>query len=315
MISRRANGKVDGEAALAIIDVAGDGSVSLERTLSLSNELGAITGAQPCAIWSPDGNWAALGGAGSVWVVNTNSGEVRGLSGYNPTDLEWRPGTDELAFTGTQLTRTADVTDTPVEVYKVSTNEIRILGTARASNLTWSPDGKTLAVTGSGENDGIRLMDADGTDERQLTEHVGAANHGHGVIWSPDGRYIAYQRLIAETGEQHEVVLVTATNDDPKHALGTERVITPDRTMGAFNSSVAWYPYDIIWSPDSTHVLYFAWGGNEGYGQNNGPRVMAVPVDSGQPSIVVTDQLSVFAGVADGTPWVPLQQWSPPIAQ
>jgi Tol biopolymer transport system component len=313
MISRRAYGTVDGAAELAIVDVASDGSVTHERTISISDALGAVAGPAPCAIWSPDGSWAALAGAGSVWVVNMNSGEVRGLSGYHPTDLEWRPNTDELAFTGTQLTPTADMTDAPIDIYNVRTDEIRTVGAARATSLTWSPDGTTLAFTG-GDNDGIWLVNADGTDERQLTEHIGTSNHGHGVIWSPDGRYIAYQRLIAGRGEEHEVVLVTATDNDARKPLGTERVIGPPNTPGP-NGFMDWYPYDIIWSPDSTYLVYFAWVGFEGYGQSLSPRMIAVPIDGDGSPIVITDQLGLAMGSGDGTPWVPLQQWSQPIAQ
>jgi hypothetical protein len=115
------------------------------------------------------------------------------------------------------------------------------------------------------------------------------------------------------TSERHEVVLVTATADG-NNSVGTERVIRPSRTMGAFDSSVPWYPYDIIWSADGTRLVYFAWGGNAGYGQVNGPRILAVSIESARPSIVITDQLGLSMGAADGTPWVPLQQWSEPIA-
>jgi Tol biopolymer transport system component len=258
----------------------------------------------PCAIWSPDGNWAALGGGGAVWVVDTNSGEVRELSGYHPTDLEWRPGTDQLAITGEQATRQAPATDAPVDIYTVSTGQIRTLGAARAINLTWSPDGTTLAFThGEDQPDsGIWLVNADGTDERQLTEHLGVVLHGTGVTWSPNGDVIAYERQCPGCREPHEVVLVTATVDDADKPIGSETVIAPPRTETATSSS-AWYPYNIVWSPDGTHLLYFAWADSGGSG------VIAVPVGTAGPPTVVTE---LTVAVYDAAPWIPLQPWSGP---
>ena len=54
----------------------------------------------PCATWAPDGRWVAFAGGGEVWVVDTQTGEIRRLPDLRPSDLEWRPGTDELAIAG-----------------------------------------------------------------------------------------------------------------------------------------------------------------------------------------------------------------------
>jgi hypothetical protein len=314
MISRRAYGKLQGAAELVIVDVARDGSVSPVKTIPLSDALGAMTGPVPCAIWSPDGSWAALGGAGAVWVVNTTNGDMRRLAGYSPTDIEWRPGTDELAFTGTQARRTDDATDTPVDIYTVSTGEVRSLGAVRATNFTWSPDGKTLAFTGGEDRPGIWLVNADGTNERQLTDgaHLAASKHGHGIMWSPDGRYIAYERQLTGSGDRDEVVLVTATAGD--RPIGSATVIPPPNTKAVWGST-SWFPSDINWSPDGTHILYFAWAGFAGYGPGQQPRVLAVPIDKPRSSILITDQLDIAVGAGDGTPWIPLQQWSAPIGR
>ena len=313
MIIRRATDDAaqgDGDAELVIVEVDDDGSVSPEVTIPLDG-LGVVQGDVPCAIWSPDGNWAALGGAGAVWVVNTTSGEVSRLPGYQPTDLEWRPGTDELAITGEEgvevETRPDYSTDTPVTLYTASSGEIRTLGSARASHLTWSPDGTTLAFipedqpednapfttmgpdgrTSSGGS-GIWLVNADGTNQRQLTEHSGwLARPGPALTWSPDGDLIAFLRQIPFRGEPHEVVLVTATDDDADNPIGTERVIVSPNTGTPSDSSTPadpsfWYPVDILWSPDGTYLLYF---------QGNG--VLAVPMDTAGQPIVITDVLDI----------------------
>ena len=312
MIIRRATDDAaqgDGDAELVIVEVDDGGSVSPERTIPLDG-LGVVQGNVPCAVWSPDGNWAALGGAGAVWVVDTSSGDVRQLPGYQPTDLEWRPGTDELAITGEESvegeTRADYSTDTPVTVYRASTGEARTLGTARASHLTWSPDGTTLAFTPedrpednapfgtmgpdgrvSPPDAGIWLVNADGTNMRQLTENSGwLFRPGPALTWSPDGDRIAYLRQIPG-GESHKVVLVTATADDADNPIGTESVIVSPNTGTPSDSSTPadpwfWYPVDIRWSPDGTELLYFTEDG-----------VLAVPISTAGSPMVITDELDI----------------------
>jgi dipeptidyl aminopeptidase/acylaminoacyl peptidase len=130
------------------------------------------------------------------------------------------------------------------------------LGRVQVAHLTWSPDGTTIAYTG-GETQpdrGIWLVEADGTNARQLTATAAPqASHGIGVVWSPRGDLIAFQRVCAEPPdlryerehpgsdvtdlvpgapcrEQEEVVLVTATDSDPASPIGTETVIPPPQT-------------------------------------------------------------------------------------
>src|SRR6185503_21385966 len=81
-------------------------------------------------------------------------------------------------------------------------------------------------------NSGITLIDADGTNPRPLTTDSYVADHGIGVVWSPRGDLIAYQRTRNDcTGdacyERSEVVLVTATDTDPANPIGTQRAVPP----------------------------------------------------------------------------------------
>ena len=54
----------------------------------------------PCAIWAPDGRWAALAVAARCGWSTPRPPRYGSSPGYVPTDLEWRPGTDQLAITG-----------------------------------------------------------------------------------------------------------------------------------------------------------------------------------------------------------------------
>ena len=241
------------DAELVIVPVGRDGAIGAPNVIALDG-FHALPGfdPHPCATWAPDGRWVAFVGSGDVWVADTHTGAIRRLPDLRPTDLEWRPGTDELAIAGDiGPDRSAETSSTPVTIYSVSTGELRQLGSVRAANLTWSPDGSTLAYQG-GENDTdeLWLVDADGANERLLT-HVGAANHGVGPVWSPTGERIAYQRLFSGTGERHEVVLVNVAD-------GSETIIEPPETDGP-NGPESWYPYSVTWSPDGTTLLYSAW--------------------------------------------------------
>ena len=183
-----------GDGALVITDLSADGVRTATTTIALD---GATH--PPCAIWSADGRWLAFGvesPAGGpdrrivdeVWVVDTQSDDIRRLSGLTAIDLDWAPDATELA-----------IASDGVVLYSVTADETRPLGGAGADSVAWSPDGRTIAFTRipPGLNDShhdLWLMDADGTNERILVPDI-RAMHGLGPVWSPDGERIAYQRL------------------------------------------------------------------------------------------------------------------------
>lgn len=303
------------DARLEIRTVAADGRSRPLTTIPLEG-----AGGIPCAIWASDGRWAALGAGADVWVVDTETAEVRRLPGYNPGDLEWRPGTDELAITGGNLVGE----NAPITIYTVSTGEAHTIGDVEAAELSWSPDGSTIAysqsVQGSGTTmSGITLIDADGGNERTLTTDDYVAEHGIGVVWSPRGDQIAYQRERADCSgaacyELTEVVLVTTIDTDPDTPLGTERAVPPvvDNLHVApsgdgYNHpppfrAEPWYANSVTWSPDGTELLYSAWSAG----------LLVVPIDATRPVTVLSgDGLIGQADDQSTRPWVPLQQWQP----
>ena len=296
-----------GDAELVIVPVGPDGAVGAPTTIGLDGFV-ALDSLEPhpCGTWAPDGRWVALRGPGEVWVVDTQTGAIRRLPDLRPMDLEWRPGTDELTIAGDMgTTRAADWGSTPVTVYSVSTDELHPLGSLRAAHLTWSPDGSTLAYTGTGDGqsgpDGLWLVDPDGTNERLLVADLGQAIHGIGPVWSPTGDRIAYQRLISSPGERHEVVLVNVPD-------GTEKVIEPPKTDGP--DGPVWYPYSVTWSPDGTTLLYTAWTVNRrlrGVARDGGDGVIAVPADAPSDVTILTD-LDPVLGYKEHS-WVPIQMW------
>jgi Tol biopolymer transport system component len=287
---------------LVIVPV-GRGGVTGAPTVIALDGFQALPGfdLHPCVAWAPDGRWVSFVGNGEVWVADTLTGAIRRLPELRPTDLEWRPGTDELAIAGDiGPDRSAETASTSITIYSVSTGESRSLGSIEAQNLTWSPDGSTLAYQG-GENamDELRLVDADGTNDRLLT-HLGTANHGVGPVWSPTGERIAYQRRLPSSAERHEVVLVNVAD-------GNETVIAPPQTDGP-NGRESWYPYSVTWSPDGTTLLYSGWRSSDGPVGALPVGVLAVDADTPTRVTILSDRSSLTRFVYDHV-WVPVQMW------
>ena len=302
-----------GNGSLEILSVADDGSVSLRSTIRLDAIERSSREDVPCASWAPDGRWAALGGGGTVWVVDTETAEVRQVPVYDPTDFEWRPGTDQLAVTGRDRPGSSVFGNHPIDLYTVSTSGMHTLDGVEAAEFTWSPDGTTIAYTQAvpevGDNrSGISLVDADGSNPRVLTTEDWV-EQGIGPVWSPSGDQIAYQRSRADCDdpacyERTEVLLVTATDDDPEHPIGTARAVPPipNAFYGADGLQPSWwYANSVTWSPNGKALLY---SGN--------PGLLRVPVDPARPPVVLSDEPLTNLYTDDTTkPWLALQAWQP----
>jgi Tol biopolymer transport system component len=67
---------------------------------------------------------------------------------------------------------------------------------AHIERARWSPDGKTLLVSGSDSKGrgGIYLVDARTGAARELAAEAGAPFRGYDAAWSPDGRWLYYIR-------------------------------------------------------------------------------------------------------------------------
>ncbi len=285
------------DAELVIVPVGQNGVAGTPTVIGLKG-FDVLPGfdTHPCGTWAPDGRWVALAGTGAVWVVDTQTGIIRQLPDFRPSDLEWRPGTDELTIAGDMgANRRAPTRSTPVTVYSVSTGEFRQLGSIEAAHITWSPDGTSLAYT-SGEPDieKLAIVDADGSHERLLVADTGPAIHGIGPAWSPTGDRIVYQRCEGGpdarcNGEQHEVVLVSVAD-------GTQTVIQPPNADGQ-----RWYPFTVSWSPDGTTLLYDAWAAEDG-------TLIAVPADMPSEATVLTSSIATVLDAYSHS-WTAIQMW------
>lgn len=295
-----------GGALIVVVPVGRDGTTGEPTQIDLPWFTGATDDVipRPCPIWSPDGAYAAVPGGGEVLVIEIESGAVRHLPDVWPSDVEWRPGSDELAMAGDLGPGSGDGRPTPVSVYSMSTGETRQLADVVASQFTWAPDGSMLAWAGDGvapadpsAGSSLWVADADGRNARRLVDEMGTANHGIGPEWSPTGDRIAWQQLIPGGGlEEHRVVVADVAD-------GSLTTIRPP-TIGAGTS---WYPRAVAWSPDGTTLLYpSAWVEYDTRPGDAGSATIAVPVDDPAQAYVLDDKHGTWASE---TNWTPNHMW------
>ena len=160
--------------------------------------------------WSPDGQRIAFDGFGDeewkskIYVVSHDGTNLQRLDADIPSfDIEaaWSPDSEQIAFVSWREDWTG-------EIYVMDANG------ANQKRLThnmvtdrgpaWSPDGsKIVFYSVLDEDDILAVIDADGTNQSNLTEEVldGVWVGNSDPTWSPDGKTIVYYSGIADRND------------------------------------------------------------------------------------------------------------------
>lgn len=260
--------------------------------------------------WTPDGQWLAFAsarsGARNIWRVPAGGGPAEALTTLDRGIGEFRfsPDSRWLAFVAADADRHGrhDVREvgvahrfarlylTPVAATADGQRAVRLLTPADyqvgghigagldGPGITWSPDASAIAFTHSPSplgDDWVRadvsMVDVKTGAIRPLLNSAAAEG---GVVWSPDGRWIA-----------------VAISDAPATYALTTRIHLVSPATGELRPLAESYdrrPSLIGWSADARRVFIF-----EGRGVGN--RVSALPVDGSARSDLSPDTLLMGA--------------------
>jgi len=200
--------------------------------------------------WSPDGTKIAFdypprdhaGARADIHITNVDGTSQFNLTNNNvnrDVSPSWSPDGTKIAFESSHYGASSGPYDRPIGIDICVMNAD---GTSSADQLShgnspsWSPDGTKIAY--SAHDGSLWVMNADGTDKRNLTESLDALQCSHrAVSWSPDGTKIVFEALNLNGWQIC--------------------VINTDGTSSADHLSYGCYPY---WSPDGEKIVYSTHG-------------------------------------------------------
>jgi Tol biopolymer transport system component len=160
-------------------------------------------------------------------------------------------------------------------------------GPAIDSAPEWSQDGTRIAYFSQQDPNGlaaIKVMDADGSDDRTLVDGVTLSPSWLRASWSHDGRFLAYSDTVVKgTVAVNRIMAIPVAGGDPVE------VAEPGQ--------------DPTWSPDDRQIAYQSGGLNRA--------AKLIPQGLSVVGAGGTDQLLVD-GAATDNPWAyAYPQWSP----
>ena len=203
--------------------------------------------------WSPDGRKLAVAGqTREKLLVQPSSLSVYLFSGTTTSTLatvsfsvtasgaSWSPDGQYLAAGGkVNIPLSLTVSTSNLQIYSAANNFSSPvvqtnLGTTRASYtgpVSWSPDGRYLAVGGNMRN--LTIYQFNGSALSQVSATTGVSEV-LGISWHPSGKYIA---IATNSATANSIAVYSVANG----VLGGSPLSTKNYTAG-YGTSVAWSP-------------------------------------------------------------------------
>lgn len=236
-----------------------------------------------------------------VSSVDPETGEeVELTQGVRDYGSDWSPD-------GTKIVYDSE-TGSGYEIVVADADGSSPVSIADGESPVWSPDGTRIAY--SGEGGSIWVVNVDGSDPHPITE--GEAAGGHMVslpaaydwnpAWSPDGRAIAYTRVVADR-------LVPTPNGQGRTSVTREelRVWSEDGTDVALTDAYM-YLGDVDWSPDGSTLVFSGAPTLFHEETTNGvawPRVLLIPSSGGEVTAITPERERWIGGAT----WSPDGEW------
>lgn len=213
------------------------------------------------------GDRGGTGIHGSIFTIGVDGkGErrvTRAPVGASDEQPDWSPDGSRIVFT-------REFVDKPSEIWSVRPDgsDLRQIDPGcppgipssqicEETNPAWSPDGKQIAFNNAfgklkrirGEEwiavNAIAVMDADGSNRRQLTQRRRpTSSEDHEPVWSPDGSRMAFMRWNSTAAPQEGKAIFVVNADG-----SGVRQVTPWRIDAGDHPD---------WSPDGRQILFRA---------------------------------------------------------
>lgn len=219
-----------------------------------------------------------------VCVAESGSSEPRCSSTgyYNISGLAWSPDGSHIVFSGQPALSSCPSTppcylaQADLLALDAATMSVRPVAAnvprGFALGASWSPDGSAIAFAAAG---GVWLVNADGSELRELKARVGGPYAVKAVRWSPDGR-----KLSLNLSDESMCDWDCATAIGTMSLDGSELRMVATGSVAGYEFVGTWPHGAPVWSPDGQKIAFGYSDCSHGFGIPGDPCRESVSVAS-----------------------------------